>query len=308
MAKYNDDSYVGCFYQLLIGFIVSMSAIGVTFWIDKEKDPQKVIVTNLDSVANKIEASIKEYIQESTDIFIENIKKTGERVGEDFKILKLDTVHGDFRLQSRDIVFDFQRKGKYGESVEISYAYGYGLELNMSRFEKGKYRTNESIAAIKQLVNVINTFLKDDVKQTSKINGFIWGFSDATKVKWGTEYLGDLGVIDNQQYYIKPFNDLNKNIPDIISLSKDLPIRKKIYYAFLRAYDLKKFMIDNIRSSPYNKFLIHPDNLVIYVTATPEKKSAHRKVEAKFYFEGLLKYKLDSLDNQTKEKLRKIYS
>lgn len=250
---------------------------------------------------------IENYIIGNSNSVIGKVILTGKGHGENFEVVRYDSIRGDFELQSRDIIFELNRKGLYGEDVEISYNYGYSLEFGISRFKEGEYKTAMSDTAINQLVSLINLVMKNDFSSTSKIKGLVGGFADATFVKTGSTYKGDLGFIKDQPYVIIPFNSSNKISPPNKFLAKDYKLKNEDF-AFLRAYHFKKLMLNSIKSPSNIKPVIEEDNIKIFITTVPKEDPEQRKVEAVLNFEGALKDKLDRMDTASKEKLKKIYS
>lgn len=251
--------------------------------------------------------TIENYITGNGNSVIGEIQSIGKGHGEKFEVVRYDSTRGDFELQSRDITFELNRKGIYGEDVQITYSYGNFLNIGFSRFKNGEYETHESSDAINQLIYLIVKSLKGDYTGTSKIKGKVWGFADATFVKKGSTYKGDLGFIQDQPYFIIPFNSSNKTTPPNKFLGKGFELENEDF-AFLRAYHFKKRMLDSIKSPSNIKPVIEPNNIEIFITTVPKEDPEQRKVEVVLYFEGALKDKLDKMDVSSKKELKKIYS
>lgn len=286
--------------SLFLGIIASLIASYIFYFIHSSPSPPPP-TTTINNYATQ------NYISGNDNLVIGEIKSFGKDYGENFKVVRYDSTRGDFQLQSRDITFELNRKGIYGEDVKIAYSYGYSLNIGFSRFENGEYKTPESSNALNQLIHLIVKSLKGDYTGTSKIKGSLRGFADNTPVKRSARYKGDLDYIQDQPYSIIPFNSSNKIIQPNKFLTQGDKLKNEDF-AFLRAYHLKKLMLDSIKSPSNIKPIIEQRSIEISVTTVPEENPEKRKVEAVLNFEGALKDKLDRLDTASKEKLKKIYS
>ncbi len=226
--------------------------------------------------------------------------------GNNFKITPdYDLPNGKFKAVNDDMSITFSRDSKEQNNLIIEFQFGYDVSVKISNFEKGRYRTPKSEKAINTFTEFISSLLENDFKP-SKITGEIYGYADSTDndVIKGSVYKGDIcGLIDenidDQPFSIKKFDEYGRYSgieDDTISLLSNYTQLRNIDFAFLRAFDLKKSLLDNIIAPNQDYPIIEPQSLWICVTEIKTSSNmANRKVTATLHFIGSLKKTIDNL-------------
>lgn len=144
-----------------------------------------------------------------------------------------------------NIVSDYDANGKRINNYKVDFNYKVDADYSVKEdFPAGKYKIEESHAAMSMLAIVIKAFSEDFAKYIipgKRLLVSVTGSADASPIRGSIAYDGCYGEFENEPYYLD--GALNN-----LSITKETGIKNNEQLAFLRAQGVTSYLNDNLHS------------------------------------------------------------
>lgn len=144
-----------------------------------------------------------------------------------------------------NIVSDYDANGRRINNYKVDFKYAVDADYSIKEdFPSGKYKIEDSHAAMSMLEIMIKAFTEDFAKYIvpgKKLVISVTGSADATPIRNGLPYDGCYGDFVNEPYY------LGGNLSNL-TVTKTSGIKSNEQLAFMRAQGVTSYLNDNLHS------------------------------------------------------------
>lgn len=176
-----------------------------------------------------------------------------------------------------NIVSDYDANGKRINNYKVDFKYTVDADYSIKEdFPSGKYKIEDSHAAMSMLEIMVKAFTEDFAKYIvpgKKLVVSVTGSADATPIRNGLPYDGCYGDFENEPYY------LGGNLSNL-TVTKSSGIKSNEQLAFMRAQGVTSYLRENLHAVS--------DMEVVYkynVEVSEGRGSEFRRICVSFIFE-----------------------